>query len=58
MDDLPLVKREVIHGLACILLAWINGICSYYFKLIISGYALAQHSIPLLSAGTILVPPF
>jgi len=40
------------------LLAWINGICSYYFKLYNSGYALAQHSIPLLSAGTILVPLF
>jgi len=48
-----MVKRYVIHGLA-----WINGICSYYFKPINSGYAPAQHSISLLSAGTILVPPF
>jgi len=30
----------------------------YYCKLSSSGYPLAQHSIPLLSAGTTLVPPF
>ena len=30
----------------------------YYCKLFSSGYPLAQHSIPLVSAGTTLVPPF
>ena len=52
---IPPNGEEVGHP-RLILLAWINGICSYYFKLISFGYALAQHSIPLLSAGTILVP--
>ena len=35
-----------------------NIIFCYYCKLFISGYALAQLSIPLLSSGTTLVPPF
>jgi len=34
-----------------------NNLC-YYCKLFCSGYPLAQHSIHLLSADTILVPPF
>jgi len=41
-----------------LLLAWKNGIFCYYFKVFDSGYLLSQHSIPLLSAGTTLGPPF
>ena len=39
-------------------LAWKNVIFCYYCKLFSSGYPLAQHSIPIVSAGTTLVPPF
>jgi len=35
-----------------------NILLGYYCKLFSSGYPLAQHSIPLLSTGTTLVPPF
>jgi len=39
-------------------LTWKNIIFCYYCKLFSSGYPLAQHSLPLVSAGTTLVPPF
>jgi len=39
-----------------ILLAWKNTIFCYYCQVFGSGYPLSQHSIPLHSAGTTLVP--
>ena len=39
-------------------LAWKNKFFCCYCKLFSSGHPLAQHSIPLIFAGTILVPPF
>jgi len=39
-------------------LAWKNIFFCYYCKLFSSGYPLAQHSIPLVLAGTTLAPPF
>ena len=39
-------------------LAWKNIIFCHHCKLFSSGYPLAQHSMPLLSVGTALVPPF
>jgi len=39
-------------------LAWKNITFCYFCKHFGSGYPLAQHSIPLLSAGTTLVPLF
>jgi len=57
------IKRIPSNGEAAghpwlIFLAWKNRIFCYYCKVFGSGYPLSQHSIPLLSAGTTLVPPF
>jgi len=49
---------EAVGHLWLLFLAWKNIIFCYYCKLFSSGYPLAQNSIPLLSAGTTLVPPF
>jgi len=49
---------EAVGHAWLIYLAWKNGIFCYYSKLFSFGYALAQHSIPRLSVGTTLVPPF
>ena len=49
---------EAVSHLWLLFLAWRNRIFCYCCKLISSGYPLAQHSIPLLTAGTTLVHPF
>ena len=49
---------EAVGHLWLLFLEWKNIIFCYYCKLFSSGYPLAQHSIPLVSAGTALVPLF
>jgi len=49
---------EAVGRLWLLFLAWKYIIFCYHCKLFSSGYPLAQHSIPLLSAGTTFVPPF
>jgi len=51
-------NREAVGHPLLLFLAWKSIIFCYYCKLFSSGYPLVQHSIPLLSAGTTLVPPF
>jgi len=53
-----LPNGEGVGHLWLIILPYKRGIFCYKCKLLSSGYALGQHSIPLLSAGTTLVPPF